>query len=236
MRPVRISVMAPLRGDELEPVDVDEAAVGDLQRRDHREREEGERQERGRARPAELVRRPRSWRGSARSPSRAARPRGGRRRAAGTRPRPAPSSTTTMPPPIAARWLTASARSSSLMPTTTRLWASWATDEASAPRLRPEPADEAEPDPAGGEVPLDDGDLGEVGIGVGDGVAVDDDRLAHRATPSRPGPRSGRSRGSWRRPSGISKSAAVTGFTRTVWRTHSGTGGDGTSLDRPAAP
>ena len=38
--------------------------------------------------------------------------------------------------------------------------------------------DEAEPDPAGREVALDDGDLGEVGVGARDGVAVDDDGLA----------------------------------------------------------
>ena len=37
--------------------------------------------------------------------------------------------------------------------------------------------DEAEPDPAGREVALDDGDLGEARVGVGDRVAVDDDRL-----------------------------------------------------------
>ena len=44
--------------------------------------------------------------------------------------------------------------------------------------LEPRAGDEAEPDPAGREVPLDDGDLGEAGVGVGDRVAVDDDRLA----------------------------------------------------------
>ena len=42
---------------DLEPVDVDEAAVGELERRDHGEREERERQERRRADPAELLRR-----------------------------------------------------------------------------------------------------------------------------------------------------------------------------------
>ena len=102
------------------------------------------------------------------------RPATGRGHSATTRP----SSTTTMPPPMWARWLTANARSLSLMPTTTRLCASCATDDASAPCVRPEPDDEAEPDPAGREVALDNGDLGEAGIGARDGVAVDDHRLA----------------------------------------------------------
>ena len=42
--------------DELEAVDVDEAAVGDLQARDHRQAEERQRQERRRAGPAERAR------------------------------------------------------------------------------------------------------------------------------------------------------------------------------------
>ena len=45
----RSQASSALSVDELEPVDVDETAVGELQRRDHREREEGERQERRRA-------------------------------------------------------------------------------------------------------------------------------------------------------------------------------------------
>ena len=48
--------------------------------------------------------------------------------------------------------------------------------ERAAPEARA--GDEAEPDPARREVPLDDGDLGEAGLGVGDRVAVHDDRLA----------------------------------------------------------
>ena len=38
--------------------------------------------------------------------------------------------------------------------------------------------DEAEPDPAGRKVPLDDRDLGQARVCVRDGVAVDDDRLS----------------------------------------------------------
>ena len=55
-----------LERDELEAVDVDEPAVGDLQVRDHREPEERQREERRRAGPAELVGAPRCRRGSAR--------------------------------------------------------------------------------------------------------------------------------------------------------------------------
>ena len=58
--------------------------------------------------------------------------------------------------------------------------------ERAAPKARA--GHEAEADPAGAEVALDDGELDEVAPGIGDGVAVDDERLARRATPSRPGP------------------------------------------------
>ena len=56
-----------------------------------------------------------------------------------------PSSTATIPPPISTSRSIANAMSSSDMPTTTRLWASWATDDASAPRCSPDP--ETKPSP-----------------------------------------------------------------------------------------
>ena len=56
-----------------------------------------------------------------------------------TSPSTSPSATTTMPPPTSASVLAASAMSASLVPTTSRLWASWATVEAMAPRLMPKP-------------------------------------------------------------------------------------------------
>ena len=124
--------------------------------------------------------------------------------------------------------------SSSLAPTTTRLCASCATVEASAPRCSPEPERNAEADPARGEVPLDDRDLDEVAPGVGDRVAVDDERLARRGTRSRPGP-STRPIARAAPPSTGSRSRPrSTGLMRTVWRTHSGTSARGTSsIGRP---
>ena len=121
--------------------------------------------------------------------------------------------------------------SSSAIPTTTRLWASWATRGERAAR-QARAGDEAEPDPAGREVPFDDGDLGEAGLGVGDRPAVDDDglaneRLRHDLILDQP------DRADRLRSHGIAKSQAVTGRTRTVCRTHSGTGTDGTSIGRP---
>src|SRR5205085_6482722 len=50
-----------------------------------------------------------------------------------------PLSTATMPPPSSARRSTTRVISASFMPTTTRLWASWATVEPRAPRSRPKP-------------------------------------------------------------------------------------------------
>ena len=67
-------------------------------------------------------------------------------------------------------------------PTTTRLCASWATVEANAPAVQPEPAHEPEPDAAGAVVALDHGDLGQVARRVGDDVPVDDQR---RLAPAR---------------------------------------------------
>ena len=57
------------------------------------------------------------------------------------------------------------------------LCASCAIVDASAPVAKPEPADEAEADPAGAEVALDDGDLREVPLGVRDDLAVASRRL-----------------------------------------------------------
>ncbi len=62
-------------------------------------------------------------------------------------------------------------------PTTTMLWASWATVDASAPGLEAEAAHEAEPDAPRAVVALDDGDLREVAAGIRHRVVVDDRRL-----------------------------------------------------------
>ena len=50
-----------------------------------------------------------------------------------------------------------------------------------------EPAHQPEADPAGAEVPLDDGDLGQVALGVGDGRSRGDGRRLGRAPRSRSG-------------------------------------------------
>lgn len=57
----------------------------------------------------------------------------------GTQPNTLPSYTATIPPPHSIKVLAASAISSSLVPTTRRLWASWATVLAMAPFLMPKP-------------------------------------------------------------------------------------------------
>ena len=88
-------------------------------------------------------------------------------------------STATMPPPSSTSRSIAKVMSRSFMPTTTRLCASCATLEASAPRCEPGAGDEAEADAARREMPFDDRDLREVPIGVGDRVAAFDRRLAH---------------------------------------------------------
>ena len=86
------------------------------------------------------------------------------------------SRTTTIPPPSSARRCTARAMSPSSTPTQTMLCASCAIVEAIAPCRMPSPRTRPEADPAGAEVPLDDGDLGEVALGVGDGRARGDGR------------------------------------------------------------
>ena len=101
------------------------------------------------------------------------------------------------------------------MPTTTRLCASCATLDASAPRRRPEPVTNPSPTRPGREVPLDDRDLREVALRVRDGVAVDDrglpldglghDLILHEADrPQRclrsTGPRGRRTRAARREP------------------------------------
>ena len=54
------------------------------------------------------------------------------------------------------------------MATTTMLCASCATVEATAPRRKPKPSDEAQADTSGGVVALEYRDLREVALGVGD--------------------------------------------------------------------
>ena len=95
-----------------------------------------------------------------------------------------PSSTATIPPPSSTARATAASMSSSETPSTTRLCASCATVDASAPRCRPGAAHEADTDAAGCKVPLDHGDLREVALGIGDREAVHDrgaldERLRH---------------------------------------------------------
>ena len=162
--------------DELEPVDVDETAVRDLQRRDHGECEEGERQERGRTRPAEPVgglvrgealldhRRERRVRQEAGDGKRALRD-----------------------DPAVVDHDDAPADRGEVADGERQVVVAHPDDDEVVGVVRdrgreravrqPRSRDEAEPDPPGREVPLDDGDLGEAGIGAGDGVAVDDDRL-----------------------------------------------------------
>ena len=66
--------------------------------------------------------------------------------------------------------------SASATPTTTRLCASWATVEAKAPRIQPEPAHEPEPHAPGAVVALDHRDLRQVARRVRDHVPVDHQR------------------------------------------------------------
>ena len=65
------------------------------------------------------------------------------------------------------------------MPTATMLCASCATVVATAPRRRPKPAHQAEADAAGRVMALDDRDLRQVALGVGDHPAVADARREH---------------------------------------------------------
>ena len=146
-----------LQRHDLEAVDVDETAVGDLQARDHREREE--RRASGTAsRPTSRPRGPRRCTpGSSRSPRRAVRRRAARRPEAAARPSPRrrPRRRCRRRARRAAR--TAARHVSSSIPTTTMLCASCATVDASAPRCRPEAADEPDvrcgPFPGGARSP-----------------------------------------------------------------------------------
>ena len=99
--------------------------------------------------------------------------------------------------------------------------------------LQSRAGDEAEPDPARREVPLDDGDLREVALGARDRLAALDDGLAlerlrddlilDQADRTRVPPLHG-----------IAKSAGEIGATRTDWRTQSGISTRGTSsIGRP---
>ena len=135
------------------------------------------------------------------------------------------SRTTTIPPPSSARRCTARAMSPSSTPTQTMLWASCAIVGRDGAVPQAEPAHEPEADPAGAEVPLDDGDLGQVALGVGDG----------RSSRRRSATSVSASVTIWPgtmpmtravSPSchGIRRSPSVIGAIRTVWRTHSGTG------------
>ena len=218
--------------DELEAVDVDEPAVRDLQLRDHRERQERECEERRRARPAERRARRRCSARLARSPPPAARPRGARRPAAGSSrehaARRRPRRCRRRAPPAADR----ERHVVSSMPTTTMLCASCATRRRERAAAQPRAAHEPEPDPTGAEMPLDDGDLREVALGIGDRGSVDHGRLARRAT----------SVTTWSATSPIARARpslpgnpeilGPTGSIRTVCRTQSGTR-PRNLLDRP---
>ncbi len=173
--------------------------------------------------------RPRSWRAlcaiTSASGASESSPATGSGHSATTRP----SSTTTMPPPISRQVLdgedqvvVAHAEDDEIV---------GVVGDRRGERAAPQTGagDEAEPDPSGREVTLDDGDLGQAGFGV-----------CHRIVPRR---RQARARDdsvtTWSSISPIAriaapseriaKSAVVTGLIRTVWRTHSGTGGDGMS-------
>ena len=54
-----------------------------------------------------------------------------------------PSRATANPPSVSRKRLTAAAMSASSTPTTHRLWLSWPTDEAIAPRFMPKPLTKA---------------------------------------------------------------------------------------------
>ena len=62
-----------------------------------------------------------------------------------TSPMTSPPSTATIPPPVSRRRATAASMSSSSMPTTRRLWLSWATVLATAPRCSPSPCTKPTP-------------------------------------------------------------------------------------------
>ena len=131
--------------DQLEPVDVEQAEIGDLHVGDDRQRQEGDLEERLRQRAAEVARRLARAASARRGPPRRARGSSARRAAAPARPAPCRPSATTKPPPISRSRLTATAMSSSSMPTTQMLWLSWPTEEAMAPRCMPKPVTKARP-------------------------------------------------------------------------------------------
>ncbi len=139
-----------------------------------------------------------------------------------------------MPPPRFASRRTAAAIDASFMPTTTTLCASCATVEAIAPRSQAEAADEAEPDAAGAEVALDDRDLRQVALGVGDRLAglqrrLVDERVGHDLAGHDPDHA--------RRPPlhGIRNISGPKAPMRTVCRTQSGTSARGISAAGCAA-
>ena len=139
------TVTTTLQRHELEAVDVDEPLVGELQRRDHREREERQVLERRLERAAELAAPPRRRRATARRPRRAARRRAARRPAAAAPPAPRRRRRRRSRRRRFASRRTAAAIAASFIPTTTTLCASWATVEASAPRCRPKPRTKPRP-------------------------------------------------------------------------------------------
>ncbi len=132
------SIMPSRSCDQFHTVDVDHAAVADLEVRDDGQRQEGHLEEG-------------FGQGHAEAPGRVAQrqkrrvhilvdrslisPATGKGRSASTRP----PSTTAKPPRIVARWLAASAMSASSAPTTQMLWLSWPIEDAMAPRLMPKP-------------------------------------------------------------------------------------------------
>ena len=167
--------------DDLEAVDVDEAPVGELQRRDHGERHERERQERRRARssraPVAASLHARLCATTTSSGWSESRPATGSGHSATTRP----SSTTTMPPPTSA----------SRCDGERHVLVARADDDEVVRVVRDgrgERAALAAPSPRGSARPMrpvarcrsSDRDLDEVALGVGDGMAVDDERLARQ--------------------------------------------------------
>ena len=144
---------------QFEFIDIDEAFVGDLQMRDHRKGQEGDLQEgfgQGRSRGSSRRRQRDEGAGAPSSKGRRLiSPATGKASSAIT----SPAATTAKPPSISLSRLTATAMSPSSAPTTQILWLSWPTEEASAPRSRPKPLDEAHADVAIHAVARHDRDL-----------------------------------------------------------------------------
>ena len=163
--------------DELEAVDVDEAAIRDLQVRDDRQREKREREERRRARPAERVRgfvARAALRDHVRERGVGEQP-GDRKRALG-------EDAAVLDRDDAASELDEPLDREGHVPVghadddEVVCVVRHARGERAA--LEPGSRDEAEPDATGREMSLDDRDLREVATGVGDGEPVRDRRLA----------------------------------------------------------